>query len=88
MHLINQTTPAPQSSTLQHIFALEVLAHQTDDLPACTTKPELTYHMIPCNMSVVQANKKLKLVHEWLMFFERPKGMSDREYELLTKYTE
>ena len=73
---------------LQRIFALEVLAHQPGDLPACATEPELTYHMILHNANVVQADKKLELVHEWLMFFERPEGMPDWEYELLTKYAE
>ena len=39
-------------------------------------------------MSAVQTNKKLKLVHEWLTFHSRPNGVTDHEYESLTKYAE
>ena len=62
--------------------------HQPEDPPVCATEPELTYHMIPQNMSAAQANKKLKLVHEWLTFCSRPDGVTDRKYESLTKYAE
>src|ERR1700761_5757810 len=62
--------------------------HQPEDPPACATELKLTYHMIPRNMSAVQANKKLELVHKWLTFCSRPDGVTNCEYKLLTKYTE
>ena len=44
--------------------------------------------MIPWNMSVVQADKKLELMHEWLTFRSRPDGVTNLEYKSLTKYAE
>ena len=88
IHLVNHTASAPRSTTLQRIFVLEVLTHQSEDPPMCATEPKLTYHMISQNMSTAQADKKLKPVHEWLTFRSRPNGVTNREYESLTKYAE
>ena len=54
----------------------------------CATEPKLTYHMIPQNMSAVQADKKLKLMHKWLTFHSRPNEVTNHKYKSLTKYAE
>jgi hypothetical protein len=32
---------------------------------------------------VVQAEEKLAMIHDWLMFLERPDGLSDQDYMAL-----
>jgi hypothetical protein len=85
VHLINPAVRAPCTTQPLHIFASQII-DETGDLPPSQPKITLNYNIIQCNMSTMQADKRLKQVHNWLTFFKWPDGMADHKYELLTCY--
>ena len=47
---------------------------------------EPNYDIMPCIKAAVQADKQLEMVHNWLMFFEQPEGLSDQDQASLAQY--
>ena len=41
------------------------------------------HDLIPRNAAAMPADKKLAMIHDWLMFMEQPEGLSDQDYTVL-----
>jgi hypothetical protein len=77
--MINNPIRTPKSEQLVHVLALE----QTLSHPYAVPDPQIyepNYNIIPISTTVIQADKKLAMIHDWLMFLERPDGLSDQDY--------
>jgi hypothetical protein len=81
-HMINNPIHAPKSEQLVHILALK----QTLSHPYVAPDPqsnEPNYNIIPRGTAAIQADEKLVMIHDWLMFLEQPNGLSDQDYMAL-----
>jgi hypothetical protein len=82
--MINNPICVLKSEQLVHILALE----QTLSHPYVAPDPqsnEPNYDIILRGATAVQANKKLVMIHDWLMFLERPNRLSDQDYTALVR---
>ena len=78
-HMINQPICAPRSEKFVHVLALELTFSHVHDVPDAQID-EPNYDLIPRNAAAIQADKKLAMIHDWLMFMEQPEGLSDQDY--------
>jgi hypothetical protein len=78
-HMINNPIHTLKSEQLVHVLTLEqILSH-----PYAIPDPQIykpNYNIILRSATAIQADEKLAMIHDWLMFLEQPDSLSDQDY--------
>ena len=88
MHMLNPTTPTSELAKLICTFAVEQATQRpTDITDSDRSEPPIEYYKVPRSAAAILADKRLAMVHDWLITLERPDPISDHEFSLVIHYT-